>query len=221
MVFNDLSKRRLMRGGGIRHSGAAEQLLASGLLPRDYLEPESFNVVRGFRERLLAAQPDSDPLARMTYNEFQLRLPELLLMRVDKIGMSTSIEARVPFLDHHLVEFTSGIGREYKVRGGVAKHLLKRAVTGLIPDEIIHRRKMGFGAPMSQWLQGGFGAQVESTLMNSRLMERGWFDREYVRGLCRAHRAGRRDASVSIWTLFNLTAWYDYWIDRPVEYARA
>ena len=175
----------------------------------------------GFASDFLAAQPGSDALARMAYNEFQLRLPELLLMRVDKIGMSTSIEARVPFLDHHLVEFTSGIPREYKVRGGVTKHLLKQAVTGLIPDEIIHRRKMGFGAPMSQWLRGSFGTQVESTLMKSRLMERGWFNREYVRSLCQGHRAGRHDAAVYIWTLFNLTAWYDYWIDRPVEYARA
>ena len=84
-------------------------LLDSGLLPRSYLQPDSFNVVRSFLEPFDAAHPGQDVLTRMIYNEFKLRLPELLLMRVDKIGMSTSIEARVPFLDHELVEFTMDI----------------------------------------------------------------------------------------------------------------
>src|SRR4029077_2888928 len=128
---------------------------------------DSFGVVSDFRRSLLRAQTDPDPLTCMVYNEFKLRLPELLLMRVDKIGMSTSIEARVPFLDHHLVEFTNGIPMSHKVRGGVAKHLLKKAVAGLIPDEIIHRRKMGFGAPMSQWLRGSFGESVEHAITDS------------------------------------------------------
>jgi asparagine synthase (glutamine-hydrolysing) len=220
-VFWNLTKRRLVDPRSIASGEVAPELLASGLLPREYLTPDTFNIVRDFRQRLLATQPNPDPLACMVYNEFKLRLPELLLMRVDKIGMSTSIEARVPFLDHHLVEFTSGIPREHKVRGGVAKHLLKQAVSGWIPDEIIKRRKMGFGAPMSQWLRGPFGEQVERTLMSSRLLDRGWLDRAYIRRLCQSHRAGRSDCALYIWTLFNLTAWYDYWIDRPAELARA
>ena len=143
-------------------------------------------------------------------------------MRVDKIGMSTSIEARVPFLDHELVEFTMDIPMADKIRGGVAKHLLKKAVTGLIPDEIIHRPKMGFGAPMTQWLRGDFGKRVESELLASRLLDRGWFNRDYIGRLCAEHHVGRRDNSLYIWTLFNLTAWYSYWIDaRSVSAAAA
>jgi asparagine synthase (glutamine-hydrolysing) len=159
-----------------------------------------------------ARSPGHDILARMTYNEFKLRLPELLLMRVDKIGMSVSLEARVPFLDHKLVEFSMDIPMDDKVHGGVAKYLLKKAVEGIIPDEIIYRKKMGFGAPMSDWLRGDFGRQVESSIMASTIFERGFLNRAYIQGLIDAHRSGRVDRSLYIWTLFNLVAWYDYWI---------
>jgi asparagine synthase (glutamine-hydrolysing) len=213
VVFWDTMKRQLLAGGSFDPVPVPESLHTSGLLPRSYLELDSFNVVRSFVEPFDAAHPGRDVLTRMIYNEFKLRLPELLLMRVDKIGMSTSLEARVPFLDHHLVEFTGSIPMHDKVRGRTAKHLLKKAVAGWIPDQIINRRKMGFGAPMSQWLKGAFGKQAESALMNSRLMDRGWFNREYVRGLCTDHRFGGRDNSLFIWALFNLTAWYDYWVE--------
>jgi len=212
-VFWDTLKRQLLNLDRLPHGTAPAALLESGLLPESYLQPDSFNVVRSFLGPFDAAHPGSDVLTRMIYNEFKLRLPELLLMRVDKIGMSTSIEARVPFLDHELVEFTMDIPMADKIRGGNAKHLLKKAVTGLIPDEIINRRKMGFGAPMTQWLRGDFGRRVEGELLRSRLLDRGWLNRAYISRLCAEHRSGRRDNSLYIWTLFNLTAWYSYWID--------
>jgi asparagine synthase (glutamine-hydrolysing) len=149
----------------------------------------------------------------MIHNEFRLRLPELLLMRVDKIGMSTTIEARVPFLDHELVEFTMDIPQRFKVRNGEPKYLLKKAVEGLIPDEIIYRKKMGFGAPMSEWLRGDFGKRVEADLLKSRLLDAGYFKRDFVAQLCADHRNGRSDNSLYMWSLFNLVAWYDYWVD--------
>jgi asparagine synthase (glutamine-hydrolysing) len=118
----------------------------------------------------------------------------------------------VPFLDHSLVEFSLDIPMADKVHGGTAKYLLKKAVEGLIPDEIIYRKKMGFGAPMSQWMRGAFGKQVEASMLSSSLLERGFFNRSYIANLFKDHNAGRRDNSLYIWTLFNLTAWYDYWI---------
>ena len=102
------------------------------MLPASYCELDSFNVIQSFIVPFDVQHPGQDVLTRMIYNEFKLRLPELLLMRVDKIGMSTSIEARVPFLDHHLVEFTMDIPLAHKVRNGDAKYLLKKAVAGLI-----------------------------------------------------------------------------------------
>ena len=220
-VFWDILKRQLLNAANLPDGSAPARVLDSGLLPESYLRPDSFNVVRSFLGPFDAAHPGSDVLTRMIYNEFKLRLPELLLMRVDKICMSTSIEARVPFLDHELVEFTMDIPMGEKIRGGVAKHLLKKAVTGLIPDEIIHRRKMGFGAPMAQWLRGDFGKRVEGELLGSRLLDRGWLNRAYIARLCAEHRAGRRDTSLYIWTLFNLTAWYGYWIEGRSHAAAA
>lgn len=213
MAFWNTQKRQLLRSELLPKGSGDTRLLESGLLPHSYLEPDSYNVVRSFFEPFDRAYAGQDVLTRMIYSEFKLRLPELLLMRVDKIGMSTTIEARVPFLDHELVEFTMDIPMSMKVRNNVAKHLLKKAVTGLIPDEIIHRKKMGFGAPMTQWLRGDFGRKVESAIMGSRLLDRGWFDRTYIQTLSRDHRAQRRDNSLYLWTLYNLTAWHDYWID--------
>src|ERR671932_2826451 len=96
----------------------------------------SYEVVKEDLERVARERPASDFLARMTYLELKLRLPELLLMRVDKMTMATSVEARVPFLDHHLVEFAVALPEQMKVRHGQGKYVLKRAVDGLLPRDI-------------------------------------------------------------------------------------
>ena len=93
---------------------------------------------------------DDDFGKRMIYLELKNRLAELLLMRVDKITMASSVEARVPFLDHALVEFTMRLPTDLKIRGGRTKYLLKKAMTGILPEEIIHRPKQGFGAPVKE-----------------------------------------------------------------------
>jgi asparagine synthase (glutamine-hydrolysing) len=212
-VFWDTMKDQLVRPGSIAPSAVPPELIESGLLPESYLRADTFNIIQSFVGRIDQAHPGQDVLTRMIYNEFKLRLPELLLMRVDKISMSTSLEARVPFLDHKLLEFSMDIPMQYKVRNNEAKYLLKKAVEGLIPHELIYRKKMGFGAPMSEWLRGSFGDRVAKAILSSRLMQRGFFDLDYVRGLVQAHKSGKRDCSLYLWTLFNLTAWYDYWID--------
>ena len=183
------------------------------MLPPSYLQPDSFNVISSFLGHFDAQHPGSDQLTRMIYNEFKLRLPELLLMRVDKITMSVSLEARVPFLDHKLVEFSMDIPMKWKVRNGTAKYLLKKAVEGIIPDNLIYRKKMGFGAPMEQWLRGNFGKETQSILLGSPLFDRGFFDRRYVQTLFENHMSGEANNSLLIWSLFNLTSWYDYWIE--------
>lgn len=212
-AFPESVKANLIAADKVQSAGVPQAVIESGLLPESYLQPDSFNVIRFFNETIDGDCPGQDVLTRMTYNEFKLRLPELLLMRVDKIAMSVSIEARVPFLDHHLVDFAVDIPMADKVHGNVPKYLLKKAVEGIIPDEIIYRKKMGFGAPMSQWMRGEFGNYIEAAIMGSRLLQRGWFDRSFIAELINAHRSGRRDTSLYIWTLYNLTAWYDYWIE--------
>jgi asparagine synthase (glutamine-hydrolysing) len=135
-------------------------------------------------------------------------------MRVDKIGMSESLEARVPFLDHKLVEFSMDIPEEWKTKGGEPKYLLKKAVEGLIPDNIIYRKKMGFGAPMSDWMRSDFGRAVRSSVLSSGLLRRGFLKVGYIEKLFDWHFSGRTDTSLYLWAIYNLTAWYDLWIDR-------
>ena len=156
--------------------------------------------------------PGRDELTRMIHNEFRVRLAELLLMRVDKITMSTSVEGRVPFLDHGLVDFTMDIPQAWKVKGGEPKYLLKKALKGVLPDEILYRPKMGFGAPMAEWLRGDFGEQAESAVLGSSLMKDGYFDRDHIARRFKGHRDGRQDNALHLWLLFNLTAWHNHWI---------
>ena len=211
-VFWNRMKRKLITAELTTTIGA--KIMESGLLPPSYLKMDSFNIINSFGEALEKKAPDHDILTRMIYNEFKLRLPELLLMRVDKVTMSESLEARVPFLDHHLVEFSMNIPMSFKTKGNEPKYILKKAVEGIIPHNIIYRKKMGFGAPMSQWLRGDFGEHVSSSILNSNLLQRGYFNIDYIKKLSEDHKKGRRDNSLYIWTLFNLTSWYDYWIDR-------
>ena len=157
---------------------------------------------------------DSDFGKRMIYLELKNRLAELLLMRVDKITMASSVEARVPFLDHALVEFTMRLPTDLKIRGGRTKSLLKKAMAGLLPDEIIHRPKQGFGAPVKEWLRGELYGPAFSGVMHSRMREENLLDYDHVERLFLAHRAGSRDHSWHLWTLYNLSRWYDHWIAR-------
>ena len=119
-----------------------EEIVRIGLMPKSYLSPNSDCIAGDFLNYFDAVQPGRDQLTRMIYNEFRLRLPELLLMRVDKIAMASSLEARVPFLDQALVELTMNIPMDVKLQNGESKYLLKKAVEGLIPNEIIYRKKM-------------------------------------------------------------------------------
>ncbi len=174
---------------------------------------DSGAVIDAYAAQFRDKAADADDLARMIHAEFRLRLPELLLMRVDKITMSTSIEGRVPFLDHELVELTMDIPRQLKIDGYKTKNLLKRALRGVIPDEIIDRKKMGFAAPVSNWMREDFGAEAEAMVMGSPLARSGPLNAAAIKDAFTKHRTGEADNALHLWVLLNLTAWHDHWID--------
>ncbi len=220
IAFWESQKRDLLNGFTVPMPTGAEDVIRAGMLDPAILKPDSFEVAHSYLAPFDRDHPGRDQLTRMIHNEFKLRLPELLLMRVDKITMASSLEARVPFLDHALVEFTMDIPQGAKVKSGDPKHLLKRAVAGIIPDDIINRKKMGFAAPMADWLRGGFGAQAERQILSSPMLAEIGFDRAIVAGLISDHRSGRRDTSLSVWVLYNLAAWHAHWIEgRGMEAA--
>ncbi|HEV8139342.1 MAG TPA: asparagine synthase (glutamine-hydrolyzing) [Pyrinomonadaceae bacterium] len=211
----------------IRRLGADQSLFWGGVSVFDeatkpkVLSPElrarynglsTHDVVARYLDTIATARPESDFAARMTYLELKLRLPELLLMRVDKITMSTSVEARVPFLDHHLIEYAMGLPRELKVKGATGKHILKRALESILPHDLLYKPKRGFGAPAREWFRGPGGEELVQRVMNSRIRERNFFDYKFVALLVDEHRREQRDWSAHLWCLLNLSVWYDRWI---------
>jgi asparagine synthase (glutamine-hydrolysing) len=184
----------------------------SAEMRRRYNGLSTYNVVREYQETIAAARPNSDFAARMTYLELKLRLPELLLMRVDKITMATSVEARVPFLDHHLIEYAMGLPRNLKVKGATGKHILKRALESVLPAEVLYKPKRGFGAPINEWFRGPEGEKLVQQVMNSSIRERKFFDYSFIQLMADEHRRGARDWSANLWCLLNLSLWYERWI---------
>jgi asparagine synthase (glutamine-hydrolysing) len=153
-----------------------------------------------------------DLLHRLLYTDIRTYMVELL-MKQDQMSMAASIESRVPFLDHVLVEFTARIPARYSIQGLSGKHILKLAVEDLLPHSIVHRRKMGFPTPWAYWLAGPQLDDLESMMLEPRTLERGLIERDAVRKLFAEHRAGRRDNGDRIWRLLNLETWQRVFID--------
>lgn len=146
-------------------------------------------------------------LQRLLYTDINTYLVELL-MKQDNMSMAASIESRVPFLDHVLAEFAVSIPRAHQLNGLTGKHILKKAMEGLLPDEIIYRPKLGFPTPWSGWLAGPQLDVIENLLLEPRSMERGYFQKAAVERLFREHRAKYRDHYDRIWRLLNLELWH-------------
>jgi asparagine synthase (glutamine-hydrolysing) len=195
-------------GGAICYTGELKRQILIGNGNR----PDAYRIVRGLWEEAERENPGADLLQKMTYLELKQRLAELLLMRVDKMTMATSVEARVPFLDRELVEFALALPMDMKVRGGVGKWLLKRTVDGLLPSDIVHRKKQGFGAPVAEWFRGDLGARAQREIRSSSLAERGLLDYARIDQLWAEHRSGRMDWSFQLWNLYNVSAWHDHWV---------
>ena len=153
-----------------------------------------------------------DLLHRLLYTDIKTYLLELL-MKQDQMSMAASIESRVPFLDHALVEFTARIPQKYLIRGLAGKFVLKSAVEDLLPHDIIYRQKMGFPTPWAYWLAGPQLDDLQHMLLEERSLRRGFFNRDYLQKLFAEHRRGYRDHGNRIWRLLNLEIWMRVCID--------
>jgi len=146
-------------------------------------------------------------LQRLLYTDIKTYLVELL-MKQDNMSMAASIESRVPFLDHVLVEFATRIPREVQIHGLAGKRILKKAVEDLLPHEILYRPKLGFPTPWSGWLAGPRLETIREMLLEPRSLDRGYFRREAIEKLFDEHRAKHRDNYDRIWRLLNLELWH-------------
>jgi asparagine synthase (glutamine-hydrolysing) len=151
-------------------------------------------------------------LGRLLYTDVKTYLLELL-MKQDQMSMSTSIESRVPFLDHVLVEFAARLPDRLKLNGFTTKRILRQALRGVLPDSILTRPKMGFPVPFANWMRGAWSEAVSDVLLDRRTRERGIVQPAAVAALLDAHREGRRAGGDAIWALLNLELWFRTFID--------
>jgi asparagine synthase (glutamine-hydrolysing) len=124
------------------------------------------------------------------------------------MSMAVSLEARVPLLDHRLIDFVTRIPARFKLRGLETKHIFKRAVADLVPQEILNRPKRGFGMPIQEWINQQLRGRIRETLTEPRTMQRGYVEPAYVRLLLDEHERKRRDHSAQLWALFMLELWH-------------
>jgi asparagine synthase (glutamine-hydrolysing) len=166
------------------------------------------------RFRFLAGRVHTgDPLDVLLYLDSKTYLPGDILTKVDRMSMAVSLEARAPLLDHKLIEFDTRIPAALKLRGDETKHIFKRAIADLVPAEILHREKQGFGVPIQQWINEQLRARIHDTLTDSGARARGYAEPRYVAKLLSEHERGRRDHAGPLWALFMLELWQRIFID--------
>jgi asparagine synthase (glutamine-hydrolysing) len=174
-------------------------------------DDDPFVLQRGWLEKTDA----EDVLDKLLYADTKTYLHELL-MKQDQMSMAASIESRVPFLDHKLAEFAARLPREMKLRGSTTKWILREAMKGILPDEILERPKMGFPVPVGNWFRGEFKHIVDEYVLGERAMARGIFSAEAVRRLVAEHNAGA-DHDERIWALVNFEIWQRQFFDGEAD----
>lgn len=206
--------RRSIKGYPIFWSGAEgfyeydKQKMMSQSVKKDLDGYSSFEAIRPTFDRFMENAWEKSYLNWMSYVDLNHRLPELLLMRVDKMSMANSLECRVPFLDHKFVELAMSIPEKRKTEGDTNKVVLKKAIRGLVPDELIDRKKQGFTAPVSDWYIGKLGKVINKQI-NKFNQETGFFDSQYIKRL-----ASDKSNAKKMWYLYTLALWYERFIKR-------
>jgi asparagine synthase (glutamine-hydrolysing) len=163
--------------------------------------------------RAYDACPSADPLDRALYVDVKTYMVDDILTKVDKMSMAVSLEARVPLLDHKLLEFVATIPTSLKLKGGRSKHLLRRLLEQRVPKAIVDRPKHGFEAPVGEWLRGPLAPLVNDLLLDGRLRTRGLFDSSQVTRLWNEHRSATHDHRHRLWSVVMLELWFREFVD--------
>jgi asparagine synthase (glutamine-hydrolysing) len=158
---------------------------------------------------LLGASGTRDPLNRILFLDWETLLADQVLPFVDRLSMAHSVEVRPPFLDHRLVEFVATIPGAMKIKNGRIKHILKEAVAGMLPPEILDRPKEGFIMPINEWILTNLRSFVDDTLSEKRLARHGLFRNDSVADMLEAHYAGAANYGNRIWNLMMFQLWWD------------
>ncbi|SHJ53301.1 asparagine synthase (glutamine-hydrolyzing) [Propionispora hippei] len=186
-------------------SDIQKQRLLSPRMKQKWQSLSSWDVIRPMFNEFKTKAWQDDLVQWMSYSNLRLRLPELLLARVDKMGMGAGLEARVPFLDHKFVELAMSIPSDLKIKNSINKYILKKAVRGIIPDNLIDRRKQGFGVPISEWFYQQLGTEMKIEL------KKFCSETDYFK-ISEIERLIERGESGQVWYLFNFVLWWKRFI---------
>jgi asparagine synthase (glutamine-hydrolysing) len=189
---------------GLFSAELREKVLASGT-PMD---------VRASFHRYLDQVRGIDSISQLLYLNTKTYLADDLLVKADRMSMAHGLETRSPFLDHELARWAAGLPVDLKLRGMSTKYILKRALRGLVPDDIIDRPKHGFGVPLGRWFRADLAGYVREMLLDRRSLKRGYFRPEGLRWLIEQHQTGRRDLGHQLWTLLTFEMWHRMFIDK-------
>ncbi len=189
-----------------------------GLIPAGFLNTDSHGVVAEYLHGMNWSDREDEALLKIPYMELKLRLPEHLLMRVDKMTMAHSIEARVPFLDHDVVEFARRCPPHYKLKDGLGKRVLKKAAEPYMSEDLLYRRKQGFGAPMDKWFtESDFGPRTLALYKRSEIKKRNLLNNSYVEDLLKGQVSGKLNYGFHLWNILNAVLWHEHWIGDGLD----
>ena len=189
-------------------SRARQSRLLSAALRSQLRDTDPYRTIHGY----VSAAAGPSVLNQLLYVDTKTYLHELL-MKQDQMSMAASIESRVPFLDHPLMEFAFRLPERMKLRGMTTKYVLRAAMKGFLPDEILSRKKMGFPVPIGPWFRGSYRRVLDEYVLGSRASARSLFDRDYVRELVTAHDHGEGNHWERLWSLVNLELWQRIFFD--------
>jgi asparagine synthase (glutamine-hydrolysing) len=183
------------------------------LFTHDVLDTTDADIYRGVRDLVGASDPEN-VIERMQYADINFYLAEDILTKVDRAAMAVSLETRAPFLDPRVGQFAASIPVDYKLKGKTGKVILKEAMKDLLPHNILHRPKKGFGIPIAEWLKGRLNGLMHEVLSPERLRSQGLFNGEYVQRLIREHESGAASHHKELWTLLVFQLWFDRFLRR-------
>jgi asparagine synthase (glutamine-hydrolysing) len=203
----DFEERYL--GFGTYFTPSAKNLLYSADLKRSLQGVDPYSYHRRYFSKVKRA----DPLNQILYVDLKTYLPCHNLATTDKTSMAVNLEVRVPYLNHELVELSAHIPPELKLQGLKRKYILKRAAERILPEDVVWRKKAGFGAPIRSWIRGSFLPLIEEYLSEERVRSRGLFDAREVRRILDATLSGKEDLNLQVFQLLMLELWQQTFLD--------
>ncbi len=183
------------------------------LLSRDVLENTSNDIYKGAKNLLEICDAEND-IEKMQFLDLNYYMAEDILTKVDRASMAVSLEIRAPFLDPRVAQFAASIPLEYKLKGNKGKYILKKAVEPLLPKNILHRPKKGFGIPIADWLKQRLNPLLHELLAPDRLKNQGLFDEKFVQTLIKEHETNVASHHKQLWTLLVFQLWHDNFLKK-------